>query len=90
MARQLSREVDQVLHKETHSPSGYRRDLSQSAGVKVKGDVLGPGEGWSPFLNPRQRSTRTQMLIHLHMILKPAISTSVLSLTVMLTKGVQS
>lgn len=66
MARQLGREMDQVLHEEPHSPSGCRRDLGQSAGVKLKVDVLGPGEAWPPFLNPRQRSRRTQVLINVY------------------------
>lgn len=61
MSSQLGRKVDQVLHEEAHGPSGCRRDLGHSALVKLKVDVLGPGKAWSPFLNPRQRSKRTQV-----------------------------
>ncbi len=62
LAHQFGRKMDQVLHEEPHSASGCRRDLGQSARVKLKVYVLGPGEARSPFLNPRQRSRRTQVL----------------------------
>lgn len=64
LACQFGREVVQVLHEEAHSPSGCRRDLSHSAGVKEEVDVLGPGKARSPLLNPCQWSKSREMLIN--------------------------
>lgn len=83
LARQLSREANQILHEEAHSSSRRRRNAGKSAGVKVKVDVLGSLEAWSPFLNPCQRSRQTQMFMF------QEFSTSVLSLVVMTTKRMQ-
>ncbi|KAF7645280.1 hypothetical protein LDENG_00207220 [Lucifuga dentata] len=56
-AAEFSREQQEVLHEDPHRPSSGRRDLIHAARVKVKADVLGSGQTWSPFLNPGQRSS---------------------------------
>lgn len=58
-AGQLGWEEVEVLHKKADGASWRRRDLAQSAAVKVKVDVLGSWQSRSTFLDPRQGSART-------------------------------